>query len=341
MDWLAALFDQLILKGVILPAIMTHDFFGRDAYGVVGTVFKLDTVETRDAFLLGNQGPDPLFYLVADPRVSKSMHVGDLMHHSRAAALLTSFHDAVALLSSNDRPIGQAYVAGFLCHYLLDSSVHPLVFAMQHAICTAGVEGLDDGDSSEVHAEIERDLDEMVLFEHTGRTIRDYRPYREILLGSDHMLDVIDRLYFHACLWTYGKTLDGSVYYRAVKAFRLVQGLFWSPMQYRRKMLGALECRITKKRYSLLGAMSHRPRASRNSAFDNHQHDTWVNPFSQVASTESFWDLYEDALSRVFDAERDFARDDFDLAAAIRLTSGINFSGELTDECPADGDISQ
>ena len=47
------------------------------------------------------------------------------------------------------------YLLGFLCHYLLDSTVHPLVYANQYALCDAGIDGLSREDGSEVHAVIE------------------------------------------------------------------------------------------------------------------------------------------------------------------------------------------
>ena len=55
------------LKGMDMPAILTHDFFGKDAFDIAAGKLGFSTMEEREAFLLGNQGPDPLFYLAADP----------------------------------------------------------------------------------------------------------------------------------------------------------------------------------------------------------------------------------------------------------------------------------
>ena len=50
-----------------MPAIITHDLFGKDVYGKT-----FDTIggsrDAAEAFLLGNQGPDPLFFVAPDPR---------------------------------------------------------------------------------------------------------------------------------------------------------------------------------------------------------------------------------------------------------------------------------
>lgn len=323
-----------------MPAILTHDFFGRDAYADVSSRLGLLSVEEHDAFFLGNQGPDPLFYLVADPRVSKGNRVGGLMHHARPAKLLLSLHDALSMLTREERPVGEAYAAGFLCHYTLDRAMHPLVFFNEYAICDAGVDGLDRSDGGEVHAEIERDLDEMVLYTKTGKTVADYRPYEEVLHASDQTLAIIDKLYFYMGLWTYSRTLDLDCYTRAVKAFRLMQRLFYTPRQGKARVLAPLERLVGHKRYSLYGAMAHRVRAERTSAFDNHDHHVWSHPFVEgVSSTDSFWDIYEDALEEVFDNVTTFFSPSFDYAASLRLSRGLNFSGMPVD--PDDPDAGE
>lgn len=315
-----------------MPAILTHDFFGQDALSGVSAQVNLMSKDAHDAFLLGNQGPDPLFYLVVDPRISARNRIGDLMHHARPAKLLSSLHDGLSMLTASERTVGEAYAAGFLCHYLLDATVHPLVFAKQYALCDAGVEGLDRSDGSRVHAEIERDLDEMVLFTKRRETVATYRPYREVLHGSDAVLAIIDKLYFYLGLWTYNKTLELDTYTHAVKGFRLAQRAFYSPSGRQTALLAGLEGLFAKRsRYSLVRSMAHRDRASTDSIFANQEHASWTDPFSGVTSKESFWDLYEEALGRSFDAMRTFFSSDFDEAAAEELTGSRNFSGMPVD----------
>ena len=314
-----------------MPAILTHDFFARDAADIVSAQVSLISRDAHDAFMLGNQGPDPLFYLIIDPRISKQSRVGNLMHGARPAKLLASLSDALSMLTEAERPVGNAYAAGFVCHYLLDCAEHPLIFAEEYALCDAGVEGLDRTDGSIVHAEIERELDEMVLYEKRHETVATYRPYREVLRASEATLAIIDKLYFYMNLWTYNRTLEMDTYSHAVKSFRVLQRAFWSPTGKLSELLSVVDKAVQHTRYSLVKAMSHRVRASADSIFANQGHHSWTNPYTGEPSSESFWDLYEEALERVFDAEELFFSDGFDLEAAMRLTGGLNFSGELVD----------
>lgn len=62
-----------------MPAIITHDFFGRDVYDALFQTIG-GSRDEADAFLLGNQGPDPLFYAVADLRATAYHKLGNTMH---------------------------------------------------------------------------------------------------------------------------------------------------------------------------------------------------------------------------------------------------------------------
>jgi hypothetical protein len=314
-----------------MPAILTHDLFGADSLGDVCSLLGFTTFDEHDAFMLGNQGPDPLFYLLADPFSDKtSQDLGECMHHEHPASLLVALHDATSMLPEEERQVGEAYAAGFLCHYLLDSAMHPFIYFWEYGLCDVGVKDLDRSCGSLVHAEIERDLDEMALYTRTGSTVRDFVPWRCVLEGSDATLDTIDRIYFYLGLWAYNRTLPMDLYTKALKSFRRVQHLFWSPDGGKIKVFGALE-RFTKRSdYSFYAAMSHRVRAQDSSVFDNREHQSWEDPFTGAASNESFWDLYNKARKRVPEAEEAFFAQNFDLAASKQLTGELNFNGEPT-----------
>ena len=66
-----------------MPAILTHDFFGKDAFDIAAGKLGFSTMEEREAFLLGNQGPDPLFYLAADPLLHRYAKYASIMHKEK------------------------------------------------------------------------------------------------------------------------------------------------------------------------------------------------------------------------------------------------------------------
>ena len=313
-----------------MPAILTHDFFGQDAFGTALGVLAMFTPDERDAFLLGNQGPDPLFYLQLTPPLKAFQHLGNDMHAEEPSKLLVRMRRAVDGLDEAERPVGRAYLAGFVCHYLLDRAVHPLVYYWERGICQAGIEDLDGSDHNIVHAEIERDLDEAVLYAKRHETIVSYRPYEEVLRASDDVLRTIGKVYFEAAVSdiAHGERTATRVYPIAVRCFRVAQRMFFSPKGRKMSKLAKLESPILHNRYSLVRAMSHRVRAQESSPYDNHGHNAWRNPFTGKKSDRSFWDLYERTLDEVEPTLQQVFADDFDEPASAALTLGLNFSGE-------------
>ncbi|MDR0499815.1 MAG: zinc dependent phospholipase C family protein [Coriobacteriales bacterium] len=128
---------------------------------------RFKAVEERNAFILGNQGPDPLFFALRTPQLVKYKKFGQNLHKykiSDSIAFAKEYIQSCKMQGNiKEAAVLDAYVQGYLCHYVLDSIVHPFVYAQQYALCAAGVPGLDIRDGQVVHARIESDLDVWML----------------------------------------------------------------------------------------------------------------------------------------------------------------------------------
>lgn len=319
-----------------MPAIITHDTFGREVYGKHYELIG-GTRDEADAFLLGNQGPDPLFYSVVNPRLAAAHHLGSIMHAQKPSELLPALRCAVDTLpdgdpsagaTCSDHAIARAYFMGFLCHYLLDATAHPFIYAQQYAFCDAGVEGLTRANGSDAHALIESELDELMLTTHRDETIATFNPSKVILKASSHVLDVISKLYRQAAREVYGMAIPADTFKASVRAFRTVQGLFYSPSGLKHNMLGRVEMLV--RPYSFYRAMSHRNRTLTQSAFDNREGALWENPFTHTISRESFEDLFEKAKARATTVLLAIDAPGFNEEEARTITHDLNFSGEPT-----------
>lgn len=325
-----------IEKGCRMPGLITHDCFGRGVIDDAARLVGFDSADERDAFLLGNQGPDPLFFLTAHPLMAKWVRLGSYMHDERPAALLLAMKEAAERLEGRERELARAYVAGFICHWQLDSLMHPLVYHWEYNLCDAGVPGLGADAGHQVHAEVERDFDEMVLHVLMGRTAKTFRPYEKILRASKAVLNAVDKVYFYAALWVYDLPIDPRTYSDGVHCNRLVQRVIRSATGCKRVAIGALERLLTRSSHSLLQALSLRNRVADTSDFDNREHHVWSNPRTGQTSTASFWDLYEQAQGQVLYTLAEVFSPEFDLAAAHKVTGDVNFEGGIA---PDDKDL--
>ncbi len=310
-----------------MPAIITHDAFGNDLLGRVGFLVG-STKEESDAFLLGNQGPDPLFYVALNPLHAPAVRLGALMHRADPAELLPAFRQAAAVFSGEQGAIARAYVLGFAAHWRLDRTVHPFVYAQQYQLCDAGVEGLDASQGHEVHALIESELDELVLWKRLGQTIATFNPAERILRVSPEVLAPISQMYAQVAADVFQMAVAPEAFAAAVGAHRLALRGLYSPRGLKREVLASLE-RLVRP-YSFLKAMSHRDIQLEDSPFANSQRTAWRDPFLEGESTASFFDLYERALALAQADAAVVAGEGFDEEAAFRLTDSINFSGRPT-----------
>ena len=308
-----------------MPAIITHDLFARDLYNEAFESIG-GSRDEAEAFLLGNQGPDPLFFIAVDGRYRPWRTLGSTIHRVRPSEFLLALKRAVPSLPPAARSTGRAYALGFAGHYLLDRTVHPLVFSQERAITAAGVEGLTPADHSEVHAVIETELDELALTAKRGETVASFNPARAVLKGSEAMLGTVSRLYALAARDALGLEIPDNLFRAAVKADRAAQRLLYSPAGAKRRALAAAERAV--RPHSLLGALSHRAVERTHTPFANAERSPWAHPFTEAVSTASFWDLYEQARTGALAAFTALDDDGFNAESARRLTADVNFYGE-------------
>lgn len=306
-----------------MPAVITHYLFGRKIYEDADPDL-FPTREDFEAFILGNQGPDVLFFSPSALATSADQSIGSLMHKTDGSKLIGCMKDAVRMLPESIRNIGSSYVRGLYCHFLLDSEMHPFVYAQQYAIVHAGVEGLDPSDAHEVHAEMEADLDVLALSQIDGVTISAFDTTLA-LEAAPQTVHVISLMYKYACSCVLGRNIPQSAYAQGLDGYRLVLLALRSPTGVKRGILGLTE-RLFRK-HSMARAMSHRNRLLQTSIFDNHERAPWTHPGTDEARTDGFWDIYDRALARARIEVPHMMDESFDLTAA---THGTDFDGNPT-----------
>ena len=286
-----------------------------------------DSFDECLAFLLGSQGPDPLYFGLGREPMG-TVKLGRAMHTQQPSRLIAMLAQSLSPLEGTQRDIARAYAHGFLMHYLLDSMAHPLVYARIDAICHAGVEGLDERDRSVVHHFIERDFDEMVLYSKRNMTVRDFRPTDTILAATPAVVAAAQQVYAYLGITTYGIHIASDAFLRALLAYRLQQRVVWTPTGVKSVLAERLERLVL--RHSYVRSISLRPVEVESTWLANPEHEVWIHPFTGKEQTDSFWDIYHAALDRAADVVEQFDAPGFDEAQARSITNDINFCGEPT-----------
>ena len=115
-----------------MPAFFAHKQFGEEVISYLPPSFQENIKKHIQAFELGTQGPDILFY--HKPFSQNDVKKKGMDMHLRSAKEF--FVDVAKKIARehHEEPISSAlgaYVAGFICHFCLDNACHPHIYVLE------------------------------------------------------------------------------------------------------------------------------------------------------------------------------------------------------------------
>ena len=112
-----------------MPGFTTHYLFGLDTYRHFDNHLLKQTIRSNQtAFSLGLQGPDIFFYFLPSYTIHHN-NIGAVAHTDKTGEFLKHLLNSRKLFrSGKERKIAEAYIAGFLGHYTLDTRCHPYIY---------------------------------------------------------------------------------------------------------------------------------------------------------------------------------------------------------------------
>lgn len=195
-----------------MPDSFAHKFNAQNALRIAG--YK---PRNYPAFILGCNGPDPLFnYRIYNPFSKSSIRqLGSKMHVEKTGLFLQN------LFLHAHTDIQKDYCLGFLCHYSLDSTMHPYV----NYITTAYSSHFN---KEHGHGYFESALDSLISYKQLGVWAANPREYCPDI--EKRYLDQIVTLFKQATETTYTEEkYDRNEYLQAFKDFKAVKSWLYSP----------------------------------------------------------------------------------------------------------------
>jgi hypothetical protein len=103
-----------------MPAVAAHYYFGEQVLKLLTGDIKILIEKHKPAFNLGLQGPDLLFYYKLWKK-NEIVDMGHELHRQPAGVFICRALKNIEAMPSLD---AQAYMLGFACHHVLDSTFH-------------------------------------------------------------------------------------------------------------------------------------------------------------------------------------------------------------------------
>lgn len=192
-----------------MPTTYAHDLFGKTVYGKLDSEIKEVIARHRMAYTVGLHGPDILFY-VRPFHKNRINEMGQRLHREEAAGF---FERGGALYRETKDEGVLAYLLGFVCHFMLDSTCHPYIGEYMKRT-GAG------------HDEIETELDR-ALMEDSGKNPFFYHPACVIHPTKDCV---------HSIAAVLPEVSEKEVYHM-LRAMKFYTGITVCPTPLKRKVL--------------------------------------------------------------------------------------------------------
>lgn len=266
-----------------MPAAITHYYQALRAWNgyrkAAGSCLRC-----REAFLWGAQGPDFLFYhRLLQPGRRNLRELGGRLHRETPSRLLGAMRD---VWRAEGDGVTESYLYGFLCHYSLDRTAHPFVYADVRAL-----HGLYPGRGDDfLHNHVESVLDGIVLRSLTGKLPGDF-DLRRTVPENREVRQAVSRLYAGVLERLYGIRGDEPELLRSMRDCRRICGMLNDPTTVKKTAAELLE-RLTG-RYMASAVIRG---ISEPDDFDyaNILHGKWRwPPESGKTHRESFFDLFD------------------------------------------------
>lgn len=304
-----------------MPALITHHIFGEDVIaGLPDGIVSGE--EEKLAFLLANQGPDPLLArFSALPATARACHrLARLIQGGCVTRAFWALRDGVSRLPAADKGVGRAFALGFLGHYALDRAAHPLVVSQQRALVEA--DRTLAAVASDVHAVIESDIDSWILWEKRGATVLE-RPAAGNLMRTERVERVGGALVSQLSLAVFGLELGAREYAGSVRDLERAYRLIDPAGSPRARAVSSLE-RLARGR-SWAAAAAHYVRRGEDCPAANLGCLPWRDPFTGRVRSESLADLFDEARLSYPALAEAFVRGD--RGGFRRLVGGLDYAG--------------
>ena len=304
-----------------MPAIITHHIFGEDIAPSLPEGLLAGEEELL-AFLLGNQGPDPLFarFSTLPSHASRCHELGRKIQGGSVTRAFMALRDGVGHLPQADMRAGRAFALGLLGHYALDRAAHPFVVSQQRALCAADHDL--EARSGAVHALIESDIDTWILWEKRDATVEE-RPAAANLMRTERIERVGGALLSQLALSVFDETLGPREYASCVRDYERLYRLIDPAGSLGARLAGAAERALFGS--ARVRACAHLVLRDNECPAANLDCRPWRDPFDGRVRHESFADLFDEARLAYPALAEAFVRGDE--AELRRLVAGRDYAG--------------
>ena len=278
-----------------MPATITHSYFTMDVYDILPETMKKKIEPSR--LRMFGQAFDPLmFYNLFS--IFPGKKIRELDDYCHANQTKDFFINTLKTMKEKKLITDKeccSFLTGFICHYVLDSTIHPYVI-YKTGIMDKKVPSTYKYNN--IHAFMETFIDNDMVLRREKTNPYKFRldkycfDTREFSINLDYLID-------HVFLKTYNVKDMSWIYYKSLKQMKRALMVFRRDTTGIKRTVYKLVDTFTPSRTFRFEAVSYHYPLEDKHNFLNNEHRMWRNPaLYDRTSEESFIDLYVKAIKR-------------------------------------------
>lgn len=278
-----------------MPSSITHTYFGDDVLNKCG--IKIKNKIDIEYFKTFCQGADIFYFynLFIGNKSKKISNIGSFIHcnDTRKFFKILIYYIYENNLYNNRGVVSFLY--GYMCHYFLDSTVHPYIFYKTGKFYK---NNKDTYKYNSLHAELEFYIDRYLIYKNEGINPSKYRVHDIFLNILKFDIDLSKTINYTFKNMGFTNNID-KIYLKSIKDMRIFFRIFNYDYWAIKKRFYFLIDRISPSWVVKVKSLSYSREYGINNDYLNLNKNTWTNPCDDSLSYNyTFFDLYDLALDK-------------------------------------------
>lgn len=283
-----------------MPATFTHAIFAKDVYNCLPKKYSAIIEGNIKQYMMFSQSMDSMmFYNIESIMPGKELR---RFQHTFHSTKTNEFFSCLINYIKNEKLYNDkevmSFLYGFICHYVLDSNVHPFVFYK------TGLFDKKDKQSykyNNLHSFMETYLDNYMIRERLSTN-----PFKFKIHNYCFYLKPFSKNLNKCINYVFGEVFCinnmDEIYYKSLKQMRsFLEKYRYDKTGIKKKCYKIIDF-ITPQYIFKFEVLSYNYKPKNTEYFLNKKHDIWFNPCDKkLFSYESFDDLYRKSINEAID----------------------------------------
>jgi len=301
-----------------MPATYTHHQFTRDVYPVLNESVRINIKNDVDTFYLFGKSFDMLFFT--------NQKLGSYAHNHHVNLYFKSIIQYIRKENLTGHSQVLAYLYGSICHYVLDSTIHPYIYFK------TGKYDVKDKNTKKyrgMHDYFEYMIDAILYQERNHQMIYKKNMKKQVfskITFSSDLLDTIDSAYYHA----FGVKQGSKIVLKGYRNYQFAIGHIMSSRFGIKRHLAKL-CDLFSIPKSIKASNHSYYIKKLDFSVLNMEHKKWCYPVDKkLCYHYSFYDLYDVAIEKarklINELDSALLKDDKSVNKVLREIGNLSYS---------------